>query len=380
MRLCADVEVIQKTVEHLTEHGFRGKNIRMQGDQIEAKDLAELTELVLAASLLNEEDRPTRLSMLLVDGPHRMLHEAHVQFAEPLSLTISSLVKLAAATEPGKSYICVTEGAGDRKIWGVAHRRAFGNFVTIEIVGSGVARIRLSRFTLSHFAPGGDTFLGSSHILALAMKIGVRMNMNADGQSLTAIVGEMLALGHGGTLLVVPHDADDWLTALESVKYQCKRPLTTLRRLRDCIHENRDRADKLQTGSQVDTVEVERTLSVASSCEQSLSHKHAAIARLSAVDGALVIDTALRVRGFGAKISAESLDRVVDVRSFQHDRGELQTPKQIGGMRHQSAAAFVGACRGAFAFVVSQDRKVSLMQWDNTEKVVVVIRGYELLL
>jgi hypothetical protein len=234
-------EVIKRSADYLREH-LRLPNAPMHGDPI---DMKELAELVLSASFLNEEDRPTRFSLVLFDGPRRQKLRPNwpslaqvLQLGEPLPLTLANLAKLAPATKPGESYICVTENPGVRHIWGVAHRLPFGAFVKIDVVSPGVARIRLGSFTLSYFRPGADVFVGDKHILQVAITLGRQLKTEADGHFLTAIVREMLLLAHGGTLLVVPADEDE-SKALESVKYRCKQPFTTLRDLLDSLYENR---------------------------------------------------------------------------------------------------------------------------------------------
>jgi len=49
----------------------------------------------------------------------------------------------------------------------------------------------------------------------------------------------------------------------------------------------------------------------------------------------------------------------------------------LGGMRHQSAARFVQANPRAVAVVVSQDRHVSVMNWEDPLESVCVIRNAE---
>jgi hypothetical protein len=259
-------------------------------------------------------------------------------------------------------------------------------FLAIEVVSSGVVRIRLGNFTVSYFRPGADLFLAGHHILPLANEVvGRRLKTKADGQSLTAIVGEMLSLAHGGTMLVVPDNEDEW-NGLESVKYGLEQPSATLRRLLDSVYESVERP--MPTEPQEDAEWLRGSLAHFSSIDK-LRAECVAIARLSAVDGALIVDTALRVRGFAAKIlMSPSLNEVVEVAidplggpgQVPQWRESRRTLTELGGMRHQSAATFVGACKGSLAFVVSQNRKASLMLWDETRNDVIILRDLELLL
>ena len=103
-----------------------------------------------------------------------------------------------------------------------------------------------------------------------------------------------------------------------------------------------------------------------------------AIAPLGGVDGAVVMTRDLRLLGFGAKIEFRP-GSDVPVNKFQAGN-QLIVPSRLqdlGGMRHQSAARFIEANRNAVAIVVSQDRHVSVMNWDDTLNSVNVMRNAE---
>jgi hypothetical protein len=105
-----------------------------------------------------------------------------------------------------------------------------------------------------------------------------------------------------------------------------------------------------------------------------------AIARLAGVDGAIVMTRDLKLLGFGAKIEFR-LGADVPVNKFQAKPGEQLVVssrlEDLGGTRHQSAARFIEANRGAVAIVVSHDRHVSVMNWDDTLHSVSVMRNAE---
>jgi hypothetical protein len=75
------------------------------------------------------------------------------------------------------------------------------------------------------------------------------------------------------------------------------------------------------------------------------------VGRLSATDGAVVLNRSMRVLGFGAKIVGTNPHLpLLDVTS-----GVAIGESELGGMRHQSAARLVRSEPGTIAFVVSQD-------------------------
>jgi DNA integrity scanning protein DisA with diadenylate cyclase activity len=93
--------------------------------------------------------------------------------------------------------------------------------------------------------------------------------------------------------------------------------------------------------------------------EENLSDAAEVAAGLTAVDGALVLTSDLRVVGFGAEIV---LDAAVPVTAYEAiGPGQfLPVDSESFGMRHRSALRCVGNTEGVAAFVVSQDGRVSL--------------------
>jgi DNA integrity scanning protein DisA with diadenylate cyclase activity len=93
------------------------------------------------------------------------------------------------------------------------------------------------------------------------------------------------------------------------------------------------------------------------------------IASLARVDGAVVMTKGMHILGCGAKIHVghDAISTVCLVRALSGEQLVLQAPLEtIGGTRHQSAARFVGAHHDAVAVVVSQDRRLSLIHWQDS--------------
>jgi hypothetical protein len=88
----------------------------------------------------------------------------------------------------------------------------------------------------------------------------------------------------------------------------------------------------------------------------------------------------LKLLGFGAKIEFKPAADV-PVNKLQAKPGEQPVLRSrledLGGMRHQSAAQFIEANKSAVAIVVSQDRHVSVMNWEDTLNSVSVMRNAE---
>ena len=107
--------------------------------------------------------------------------------------------------------------------------------------------------------------------------------------------------------------------------------------------------------------------------EEDLAGATDVVARLSAIDGALVLSSDLRVIGFGAEIVLDATRQVVAHEVAGHARRGESWPAIDGesfGMRHRSALRCVAATDGIAAFVVSQDGTVSFF-WKAGGRVLV---------
>ena len=105
--------------------------------------------------------------------------------------------------------------------------------------------------------------------------------------------------------------------------------------------------------------------------EESLADAAGVVAGLTAVDGALVLTSDLRVIGFGAEIVLDAAQPVVAHEVTGHAQSPAAWPavdSESFGMRHRSALRCVGVTERTAAFVVSQDGHVSLF-WKQEGRV-----------
>jgi hypothetical protein len=96
--------------------------------------------------------------------------------------------------------------------------------------------------------------------------------------------------------------------------------------------------------------------------EEDLADAADVAAGLSAVDGALVLTTGLRVLGFGAEIVLDAAQPVsaYELAGSRQPAAWPEVDSESFGMRHRSALRCIGATDRAAAFVVSQDGAVSV--------------------
>jgi hypothetical protein len=187
--------------------------------------------------------------------------------------------------------------------------------------------------------------------------------------------------GRGGTLLVVPQ-GDAWRASLqEPLAYE---PMFDFPRARESFSRV-DEAASLY-GAHVDAQRDWRLLLSERLHRPAREHRLSlrSVARLTAVDGAMVMTSDLEVAVFGAKIRAIDADvapETVLVREPVEGTVEEEVPlARLGNTRHQSAAQFVFDQRDALAVVASQDRAVTILSWDDARGGVVAIRHAELAL
>ena len=84
------------------------------------------------------------------------------------------------------------------------------------------------------------------------------------------------------------------------------------------------------------------------------------IAKLTCVDGSVVLTKDLDLIGFGAETLVDKMQRrQPDVRFIGYD-GEEETSKQFKdyGMRHRAGYRFCDAVKGSVAIIVSQDGSI----------------------
>ncbi len=198
---------------------------------------------------------------------------------------------------------------------------------------------------------------------------------------LLELANEMRRLGGGGTLLAVPSAKKDWRRLLE-FKYGVKPPQEALSLIRAANVERimslpamasaatpREQEavawNALPSLKDLDSILVGDRKSVAPAVASSLE----AVARLAAVDGALVLDDHLRVLGFGARIAGYpdgfAEPPLFSGRPIERGEGRFRPMKRIdlGGTRHQSAARFVDMEHDAVALVASHDGPLTLLYW-----------------
>jgi hypothetical protein len=172
------------------------------------------------------------------------------------------------------------------------------------------------------------------------------------------IAKRAILMGRGGTVLIVSPATEP--AGIEP-------PLYRFEATNDVLRDSARQYGRFKTGEEArgeDETEVQyarRRFAAERSHRDALEH----VARLTRVDGAVVMTTDLTVLGYGTTITANAkVDTVVDVDPAGDGTGAVRPFATLGGHRHKSAAQFCLAqppspgCV-AVAIVASQDRRLS---------------------
>jgi hypothetical protein len=156
----------------------------------------------------------------------------------------------------------------------------------------------------------------------------------------------------GGSLIVVPSDRDAWqASAAQPIPYRVT-PFAGLAEL-------------------LKTPEEER---LHPAWREAFHRAVDAVAGLTAVDGATVMNERHELLAFGVKLvrkrGAERVERVAVTAPVVGNAPAVVDPSRLGGTRHLSAAQFIHDQRDALAMVASQDGRFTVFAWSPCEDMV----------
>lgn len=181
--------------------------------------------------------------------------------------------------------------------------------------------------------------------------------------SVAAIVNTMQGLGHGGILICTKRNALDATDPpLLKVKYpfsgETNHLATAFIEFVNAHHRYTEVLANYRKGGEQRLFQHEL---LASHRESELAHRCAQVGRFSAVDGAVVIESDFRVRGFGAEIRGSDPPAESVFYAVQEPENRRLTPYDLqeSGMRHRSAARAAWALPQAAVYAVSQDGMVT---------------------
>ena len=373
------------------------------------------------AGLVREEGRPLRFVLccspdldVLRDGFGETVPV--VPLATPRPVTVEAIRSLAPAVSPHNAAILIRfprDGSGACEIAGVLHvgehvaeARSGRSFyyrpapfaLTIEVIDAGELHVYQSGSKVVSLKAGQLhdlmayselEFLPISQILvagedALRERISVPeheppretsdFEWSALLNTLLCIVNSVRVNGHGGTVLLTAPGTESALPVRTKFVVGEHEALLGERfvefiNTRNVLTEARLLQKQEPAGKHEETLAHLQNAAFAS--EESLADAAEVVAGLTAVDGALVLTSDLRVVGFGAEIVLDAALPVVAHEVMGHALSPAHWPtvdSEGFGMRHRSALRCVGVTERTAAFVISQDGHVSLF-WKQDGRV-----------
>lgn len=359
------------------------------------RQLKILIETMIWASVQFEEGRLTPLRVSFSE-PMPFDHLGLV-FRESKELNVEELRRLGPAILPPDGQIGVWPlGRGKKlRVWGLQTNNLHGTM--FEIIDPGRLVIKfVGRFAIAVIYGNQAGFISKdwndrcADLFYGAYADDVTPSGLARGFFWSQITEEILRrvrlLKHGGTLLLVS-DRDRWRTCVDPLFYECEIHLDKVRPISARLDLQLEKIDaKAEPGTQRLTA-IRSAIDLNHSEQIAIGDAARAIAYLSSIDGATILDVGFRVLAFGAKIGPAKVKESLLARVIAPFDGEstrlIALEKVFRGTRHQSSARFVRDNPGSRAFVVSQDGGVTGIGWtsdDNDEQCLTVYEGLELLL
>jgi hypothetical protein len=350
------------------QHGLTGLGSLPDLDAIET-----ITDAAFWASLRREEGASPKISLAFLP-PTATTNPLLFESALPLSPT--AIARLAPAVERQGIHLGVWRDRGDYRVWGTTRQLPPLSFV-VEVIASGLLVIKHRGESFGKFVNvavlEGDQIKVVDESAArvpdcpgvVASLLGLEVpGVRAESTNvLVQLAASMRAHGRGGALIVIPSSNDTWEESIvQPVLYAVAPRFGELATLVAAADDRSDDDDWQR--------DVRRVVD--------------ALAGLTAVDGATLINERYELMAFGAKIArrrgSPQVERVMVTEPVEGASMATVNPYQLGGTRHLSAAQFVHDQRDATALVASQDGRFTIFKWSPREDMVHAHRVDALLL
>ena len=349
------------------DHRHQEARRLLQRDLASVPDTNTIETIINAAfwaSLRREEGYIPRISLAFL-SPEQALNP--LTFEQPLPLGPGILTRVAPAVERAGIHLGVWPDGIQLGVWGTTRTIPNLCFV-LEVAAPGLLVIKhhsvgeLGKFGNVAVLEGDQVKVVDERtsgvyrypqVLTSPRASDLPMATVPSVSVLVQLAVSMRAHGRGGSLLVVPAHSGSWRESIIwPMPYPVSPPFSELADLSRVSAEGARRHPWQEAfGRTID-----------------------AVAGLTAVDGAVVLNDQLELLGFGAKIARrrgwDPVGQVTVTEPINGGMAELIHPEQLGGTRHLSAAQFVQDQRDAVALVASQDGRFTVFEWSEHEKMV----------
>jgi len=396
--------------------------------------ITSLFEPMYFASLRTDESEPISFHIVYLDPddpdpdpPRRITNDRwkSVRFEQPILATISNLIKVAKASDPRTSSLAIYEDTQrDLFVWGLVDQgNTYSDFVNYEsesgpcrpglfqasIVGIGhvvafiemqkIAELKINELITS--AP--DVLWGgpihdalapgiNSYLTAVKRSVSDRIYQARDHwdmsleawwiESLCRLLLRLQKYRHGGAILVVPGQSSRGLNIKYGLQYN-RLSSALERRAALSIQETHARDQIWEDYLDEDADDIPSSLYLDESVAQGNLEDNRRemdgtiwfISLLTRVDGLVLLNQRLAVRGFGVEITYS--EEPQDLFLAGNRNGTKAKLRKLDynhyGTRHRSMMRYCSKMPGSVGFVVSQDGDVramtkvgrSLIMWEN---------------
>jgi hypothetical protein len=357
--------VAKKVLDRLTHDDVGGSQLR--GPEVIAPlpsvaVIEAMVEAAFWASLRREEGRTPLLSLAFVNARHA---PGALILENPVELSPEPLTRLAPAVERPGIHLGVWEEQGKLRVWGATRTLPQHCFV-LEVIAPGFLILKQSpadtagKFVNIAVVQGDEVkIIGRAPapdcpaLVKSLFQIEWQSAGTASANVLIQLAVSMRAHGHGGGLLVVPADTNQWRESIAGpVLYSLSPPSTVL-------------ADLISAAEHVRATRP---------WQDAVDRAVDAVAGLTAVDGATILNDRYELLAFGAKIVRKPgnplVSRIMLIEPVEDSTPVGVDPAQLGGTRHLSAAQFAYDQRDSVALVASQDGRFTVLAWSCTEEIV----------
>jgi len=333
-----------------------------------------LIDAAFWASLRREEGITPTISLAYVP-PDLAGHP--LRFAAPIPLRPAPLAKVAPAVKRPGIHLGVWRDDYDFHVWGTT-RDVPAFCLVVEVVASGLLVIKHRSEPFGKFVnvavlegdsvkvvdeAGGAAVPDCPQLVKSLLGFTEAFGSLEHVNVLVEVAASMRAHGRGGALLVVPADTSQWRESVVTpMVYAVEPPFRGLTEVLAAEPESEGRHE----------------------WQEDLRRAIEAVAGLTAVDGATIINDRYEVLALGAKIArrrgSAPVEQVSHTEPVEGNERALTAPTQLGGTRHLSAAQFVHDQHDATALVASQDGRFTIFKWSPCEEIVHAHRVDALLL
>jgi len=349
-------------------------------------DLRALLEATFYASLHEEEGR--KLEFGIAWQPEARDCSAAVAIGSPVRVTPGNLAKLAPATSGEATAIAVRREAGELVAWALLERSASSHQpLTIRVLTAGVLRVDYAGVARALYARGEILFHGGAHHVkspaqrltrtfpAWTAAADADRGIDLRAAVITRLAARALAHGHGGMILIMPADSD--VPAGVRVHYTVEDGASMLVQRFARVIRDVSEPERLARLAGSRHRGLDGRVPVRDEDQIAFGEAIELVARLTAIDNALLLDTELRVRGFGVQV----IESDVPHTEFQHtnpysDDVHTDDLTTFKGTRHPAGVIFcMRQPHEAAAIIASQDGNLSLAVKD-AHGAVEVLGGY----